>query len=367
LTTVLGITVVITILLSVLGILDSVAATSAAARLEIVGANPTRTIVTLDRLYPANARALRAIAASPAVGGVEASLRVAGTLQANGHSIPTIVELLNASSTQWHPSAIAGTALRSGGAGVLISDKAARDLGTSPGHTVTLRYPRPTAASSFTLARAPIRVAGIDGNPIRTFAFLDASQSRALGYDGAVNTLSVVAAPHVTQIALERVLIESRAAASVEPASAVPDVSRDRLNDFLRIFDVVEAISLGLALLIAFNAATISADERARDHATMFAFGLPVRAVVASASAESFLIGLLGTALAIVPGYALLGWIVRDYLERTYADFGMLVAVSPKSALVIAVVGVVAVALAPLLTIRALRRLDVPARLRTVE
>jgi len=367
LTTALGIAVVITILLAVLGILDSVSATSAAERKEIVGANPTRTIVTLDRLYPANARALRTIAASPAVGGVEASLRIAGTLEANGRSIPTIVELLSASSAQWHPSVVAGRALWSGATGVLIAAKAASDLGTSPGHTITLYYPRPAAASSFTLARTSIRILGIDGNPIRTFAFLDASESRALGYGGAVNTLSVVAAPHVTQVALERVLIRSGAVASVEPAAAVPDVSRDRLNDFLRVFDVVEVIALGLALLIAFNATTISADERARDHATMFAFGLPVRAVVASASAESLLIGLLGTALAIVPGYALLGWIVGDYLERTYTDFGMLVTVSPRSALVIVVVGVVAVALAPLLTIRALHRLDVPAKLRTVE
>jgi putative ABC transport system permease protein len=84
-------------------------------------------------------------------------------------------------------------------------------------------------------------------------------------------------------------------------------------------------------------------------------------------AAESFLIGLLGTAIAIVPGYVLLGWILRNYLEKTYPDLGLLTSISTTSAGVIVLVGVVAVALAPVLTIRALRHMDVPAKLRTIE
>ncbi len=364
--TMLGLAIVITILLAVLGILDSVSATSSAARREMLGSTPTRTIVTLDHLYRPKASQVKAISSLRAVGGVQASLRIAGTLREGPHAVPTIVELIGPRAVLWRPTIQAGSALAPGAPGILISAKAASDLGTRPGEAITFVYLRPTQGSSFRLAKASMRVLGIHGNPIRTFAFLDASQAKVLGYDGLVNTLSVVAARGASQGALERALF-TRRGVSVEPASAVPDVSRDRLNDFLSIFQVVEAIALGLALLIAFNATSISAEERARDHATMFAFGLPVRAVVAVAAAESCLIGLFGTAIAIVPGYALLGWILRNYLEKTYPDLGLLTSISTTSVGVIVLVGVVAVALAPLLTIRALRRMNVPAKLRTIE
>ena len=367
LTTVLAVTVVITILFAILGILDSVSATSNAVRREMLGSTPTRTIVTLDRLYRPNAAQLDAISSLSAVGGVQASLRLTGTLRNGRRTIPAIVELIRPRAALWHPTVRAGGYLRRGAPGILIAAKAASDLATGPGHTVSLLYPQPTGGSSFRLADTSIRVLGIHGNPIRTFAFLDSSQSTVLGYGGLVNTLSVVAARGVTQGKLERALFGRPGVLSVEPAAAVPDVSRDRLNDFRSIFRVVEAIALGLALLIAFNATSIGAEERARDHATMFAFGLPVRAVVGVAAAESFMIGLLGTAIAIVPGYALLDWIVHNYLEKTYTDLGLLVSFSTTSVVVISAVGVVTVALAPLLTIRTLRRLNVPAKLRTVE
>lgn len=170
-----------------------------------------------------------------------------------------------------------------------------------------------------------------------------------------------------SQARLERALFAAHGVASVEPASAIPDVSRDRLRDFIGVIHVVEGILLGLALLIAFNAASISAEERAREHATMVAFGLPIRSLIGVASAESLLSGLLGTLVAILPGYALLAWIVNGYLERTYPDLGVLISISAASTLVIVLVGVVAAGLAPLLTLRGLRRMNIAARLRTVE
>ena len=51
-----------------------------------------------------------------------------------------------------------------------------------------------------------------------------------------------------------------------------------------------------MALLIAFNASTINADERAREHATMFAYGVTVGRVVRGGVVEALIIGALGTA-----------------------------------------------------------------------
>lgn len=368
LTTVLGIAVVITILLAVLGILDSVSRTSAATRSAMVGSTPTLTVVTLDRVYRPGDPRLRALAALPGVGGVEPALRLSGILRSAGRSVPAIVELVSARGRLWRPRVLAGSPLAPGAPGILLAAKAESDLATATGDTVSFTYARPQGPrATLRAAAVRLRVRGIESDPIRTFAFLEASQGAALGYGAAVNTLLAVAAHGVSQQGLEQELLARPGVLSVEPAATVSDVSRDRLDDFLGIFHVVEMIALALALLIAFNATSIGADERARDHATMFAFGVPVRAVVAIAVAESFVIGMLGTALALLPGYALLDWIVHSYLERTYTDFGVLISISTGSALVLTVVGVVAVALAPLLTVRALRHMDVAAGLRTVE
>ena len=56
---------------------------------------------------------------------------------------------------------------------------------------------------------------------------------------------------------------------------------------------LAELAGLGLALLIAFNTANLNAEERARDHATLFDYGVTVRRAVANLSAEGLLLGLL--------------------------------------------------------------------------
>jgi hypothetical protein len=50
---------------------------------------------------------------------------------------------------------------------------------------------------------------------------------------------------------------------------------RDFLDEFVLVPRVVEGAMLLMALLIAFNAASINMDERAREHATMFASAYP--------------------------------------------------------------------------------------------
>ena len=365
--TVLSVGVVITILIAILGILDSVSATSTAGRRAMVGSNPTLTIATLDRLYPRNGARLRAMASLPAAGASAPSLRLSGTLRHGRRDVPVVMELVPSSSPVWRPTVRAGRTLSPGAGGILISAKAATDLSVGVGGTVLVAYLRPLNGGGLVPARVSLRVRGIDSNPIRAFAYLDSGRAATLGYGDLVNTLTSRAAPGVSQSALERGLFSAPGVASVEPASAVPDVSRDRLNDFIGIVRVVEAILLGLALLIAFNASSISGEEAAREHATMFAFGLPIRSVLGVAAAESMLAGVLGTLVAIIPGYALLHWIIASYLEPTYPDLGILVSISPASVATIVLVGVAAVALAPLLTVRRLRRMNIPAALRTVE
>ena len=75
---------------------------------------------------------------------------------------------------------------------------------------------------------------------------------------------------------------------------------------------------------------------------------------------EGFVLGLLATVLAIGLGYALLLWILRVVLPESVPDIGVQLAVDIPAMAVILAAGIAVIALAPALTVRKLRRMDVP-------
>jgi len=155
--------------------------------------------------------------------------------------------------------------------------------------------------------------------------------------------------------------------ASVQPVGSTARVFRDLIDDFLGILGIVQLAVVGLALLIAFNSASISADERARENATMFAFGVPVRTVLRMAVVEGLVIGLIGTVVGLGLGRIVLQWLVDVLLPGTIPDITVSIALSAETFAKAFGMGVVAVGLAPLLTARRLMRMDVPSTLRVVE
>jgi putative ABC transport system permease protein len=122
-----------------------------------------------------------------------------------------------------------------------------------------------------------------------------------------------------------------------------------------------------MALLIAFNATAINADERAREHATMFAHGVTVARVARGSVVEALVIGALGTVAGVAAGHALLSWIVNTNMPETMPDIGTLTSIEPLTYALAVVAGTVVVAAAPLLTLRRLRRTDISATLRVME
>lgn len=124
-----------------------------------------------------------------------------------------------------------------------------------------------------------------------------------------------------------------------------------------------------LALLIAVNSASISVDERAREHATMMAFELRPRALLGMAAVESVAAGAGGTVVGLAGGALLLRWVVQVQLGETLPDLvaSPYVALSTVGTTFLLGVVVVVVGLAPLLTARRVTRTDVPSRLRVIE
>ena len=363
--TLLGIAAAIVVLIGVVGMVDSFFATIDAGDRELGKTSPDRLAVGLDFFYTDSSPQVTNVEQSPLVGAAEPYLELPSTVEANGKKIDSFVDLLDFRSRLWHPTIHDGVTVD--GPGIVLSQTAAEDLGVHPGETVTLRHPRRDGPTSYQLVRTKIPVVGTNPIPLRAVAFMDIHDASLMNLDGITNSLRVNPAPGVTDAAVKRGLFGQPGVASVQPVSAYTATIRDQLQSSLDILRIVEAAVLLLALLIAFNSASINADERAREEATMFAFGLRLRTVLRVGTVESMVIGVLGTAVGLVVGWFLLDWLVTTLLPQTFPDLGLITAVSGATWLTAVGLGVLAVTIAPLLTSRKLRRMDIPSTLRVME
>ncbi len=364
--TAIGIGAVVTVVVAFLGFVDSFVATVDRSEAEVAQANPGRVMVTLEQFERPESKLPSSIANAPGVAAADAWLRIPGKLTGE-ETFDAAITALDFGNDVWSPTITQGAAPGVGEPGIVISEKAAGDLGVGVGDQVTVSYPVRGPDGGYTEQRAPLSVAGLDPDPFRNFAFVDRSLLGAAGLGDVVNEVAVTPKPGVDADQISRELFGTPGIASVEAATATAEFVRDRLDDFVGVLQLTVAFALALALLIAFNSASISADERARENATMLAFGTSVRRTVLLAVGENLIIGTLGTLAGLLGGILVIGWVVNATLPETIPDLGLVVTISPGSMLIAALVGGVAVTLAPLLTVRRLRRMDVPSTLRVVE
>ena len=365
--TALGIGAVVTVVVAFLGFVDSFRATVDRSQAEVAQSNPDRIGISLEGFESIHGRAVRTVEHARGVAAVEPWLTLPATLESAHGSFDAAVSMLDFNSALWHPTVVAGQAPAAGEPGIVIAEEAARDLGVGVSDQVTIAHPVRSPDGSFGEARTPVKVIGLHPDPFRIYAYVDRSQASAIGMGGLTNELAVQPREGASAAAISRELFGTPGIASVERATATTEFVGDRLDDFIGVLRITVGFALALALLIAFNSTTISADERARENATMLAFGVPVRGAVGLAVGESLLTGLLGTLLGLGGGLLVIGWVVNQTLPDTLPDLGLVVSIGGGSILVAALVGVIAVALAPLLTARRLRRMDVPSTLRVVE
>jgi putative ABC transport system permease protein len=364
--TALGIGAAVTTLVAILGMLDSFSATLDRHDREVLGAHPDRVLVGLDGLSAEDGPSVEAVRSASSVGRVAPVLRTGATVHAtNGEGFDVLLEAVDLDSDVWSPTVAEGTP-GDGAGGIVLARKAADDLAVGPGDVVTLEHPV-RQDDAFVLVQTPIEVAGVHPNPFRFTAYVDRSLLADFGVPGAVNSLYVLpAAGHDVEDVQEE-LFGLEGVASVQPLAAASQVVKDSLDDFAEVFRVLQVFIVVLALLIAYNAASINADERARERATLFAFGLPLRRVLALETAEGAFLGALGTAVGVAVGLLVVRWVIATTVSSTMPEIGMDVAVSGGTVVAAVLLGVVAVAVAPLLTVHRLRHMDIPGTLRVVE
>ena len=363
--TALGVGAAIAAMIGLVGLLDSLSATLDRGERETVQDRPERTAVELDGFVPLDAEVLAAVQAAEPVARAEPVLRFPGMLAVPGTEIAAMVEVLDLGSPIWHPSSIE-RAPPGNLPSIVVAEKAAEDLGLAAGDTVVLRHPRPTGPDAFEVASTRLRIVGVHPGPLRPLAYVEMSDAGELGLAGIANGLQVVPAADASVGDVQRALFKVPGVASVQSVDTMVVVLRDLIDQFTGIIQAVEVFVALLALLVAFNTASINVDERAREHATMFAFGLRLRTLVRMTGVEGLVVGFAGAVLGVGLGILALGGLLRVAVADS-PEVGVVASLAPGTILLAVGIGVVAAVTAAILSARRLQRMDVPSTLRVME
>lgn len=364
--TALAIGASITTMVFTIGLIDSFVRTMDDTEAELTRGATSRSEVELETFLPVGAPQVAGIAAVPEVSSVEAGLRLFGTMGTGEDEVDLIIDLLDFRTARWTPTLTQGDVDQVLGGGIVLSRKAADDLGLSIGDMVTLNHPQ-REGLSYRMVDSTVTVAAVHPSPMRFSAYFDLGQAELFGLTGLTNLVQVTAADGVTDAELQRAVFGLPGVGSVQSVTAGTTLFKDALAEYFGVLRVAELIVLALALLIAFNATSISVDERAREHATMQAFGLRSRTVLALVTVETVLVGALGTGIGIIVGRGLLGWMTDTQMDQTVPDVGVVPYVSAGTLVIALLLGIGAVAIAPLFTARRVRGVDIPSTLRVVE
>lgn len=357
-----GIAMAVTLLIITIGMLDSMRATLAIGRQEHLQDVEDRMLVTLEGPVPAGQ-----LPNFPQVANAEPLLTLPGTVSGpSGQTFDVIVQLMELENDLWAPTVLREDS-RVQGPAVLIAKKAARDLGVEVGDTITLKHPFRETALAYRMKESQVQVRGIHGDVLRFYVYMDIEDAGLMNLAGLVNGLQINPAPGVERTELQRQLSRVPAVASVRSVSTMVDVFDELIEMAAGMFSISQYVALLLAFLIAFNTTSLNVEERRREIATMFAFGTPVRTVIRMAVVENLLGGILSTICGIGVGWVVLNQLLGARVETMVPEFGLLVRIGLPTLATVALFGLLAVALTPLLTVRKLVRMDLPSTLRVVE
>ncbi len=363
--TVLGLGASVTVLVGFLGLTDSVHDAIDTAEYEAMAGSPDRILVGLNGFHLTNSPAVAAVADAESVGRAEATLSLYGSLRSREVEIDTSLELTDLEGGAWAPTFTTG-AVGEGG-GVIITDKAARDLGVSVGDTIVLHHPKRQGLMSYTMVESELPVLGTHPYPLRGLTYMDSGDAGIFNLAGITNALTLEPSSSATVADVQRELFDMESVASVVAVRVITESVRNAFDEVLGVIDVMAVAVLLLVLLIAFNTASINLESRAREHATMFAYGVKVRTALRIAATEGLVLGVAATVLGIAGGSTMVWWITSEVLGNTMPDVALGVVLRPLTLALTAGLGILAVTVAPVLTVRRMRRMDLPGTLRLVE
>lgn len=379
---ILGIATAVIMLVLFWGLIDTFAATIHQGEHAMLSRSANRLTVNLNSYYPTNHPLVQNLLAlttedgEPLFAAAETGLLLGGHLRGDDEAgdveaSATTLEYFDADSPIWTPTLLAGE-LRTdvdtqARPGLIISQKMAEDWGLQVGDTAVLEHPHLEGGTAVNLAETEVIISGIHDNPIRGFSYISRDQPPFTGLEAATNVLTFVPAPGVTMAEARHILFAQPGVAAVQPVAEMVSAFNDILELFTGFLRLIQGVVLLLAFLIAYNATTINMDDRIREIATMFAFGLPPRTALWMQMGENLLLGLMGTAVGLLLGWPLLQRFMAARMESQLDNIGLVVAVAPETLWLIVLMIAGVVALTPLVNYRRLRRINIPNTLRVME
>ena len=364
--TCMAIGAVVAVMVTMLGLLNSFTDTLSRIEAETAGDSPDRVEVTFGAFHREDSPVVQSVIGAAAAARAEVGIRVGAALAANGAEFPVLLRLSDLDGGLWRPGVLEGS-LDSGAPGIAISKTAADALGAGVGDAVSLRHPASNGAGGFVPRETTLPIIAIHAHPTRTNVLADIDDRAALGLDGLANFVQALPAPGAGVDGLKREAFALPGVGSVQKATVASEALADQFAQYTGILAFIVAVVAVLAMLIAYNTASIGMDERRREHATMFAYGVRVRAVLGMAMLESAVLGAISTLLGLVGGYLLLRWVVAALMPGAFADMGIETVLTPTALATVAAVGILSAAVAPALAVGKLARMDIPSTLRVME
>lgn len=358
---ILGLAAVMTAVISVLAMVDSIGASADAQRSALLAQSPNRLEVSLTSTVPAGSDAVRRVSDMSGVAKSETRLSLGMEATANGHASQLLVSSYEPSSGVWHPATESGSLSTRG---TLLSSRAADNLGVGVGDEITLNVPvinaggKPTGAGQHRL-----RVAGIHSNPVTPFAYANQETMNSLGLSGIANEIDIVPDPGAAPT-IQRTLFGAPGVASVTSVQTEAEALENAVNEFTGAIRIVVFMTLALGLLVAFTSASLTLDERRREFATLFAFGVTRGSSRTIALWENLTVGVFGTFAGVLLGLAVGWWTVNSLLKESFPELGLNLHLSGGSLALALSLGLGATAVAAILAFRRVGRMDVPSTLR---
>ena len=179
-----------------------------------------------------------------------------------------------------------------------------------------LSHPVRGGLLSYHMENTQIAVVGVHDNPLRMQAYMSLNQADLMGLGGFANALELYPASGVSPEDVRRTLFEQPGIASVQAVGDIADGLEEAIELIQTIMLLMQGVVVVLAFLIAFNSTSINVDERVREIATMFAFGLPVRTATRMQAVENLITGVFGTILGVGFGYLAIVWMVEGQIAE---------------------------------------------------
>ena len=369
--TMLGIAGVIGVMTSVLGMVDSFTLTLDKATSESSIKESPRIEVVFNSFQPVDAAIFTYLKDKQGVSKIQPVIQFAGTAKnkdANNSDIEInlLTTIIDFQNTMWRPTLVSGKYPEEPNE-MLISSAAAKSLEVTSGDQVLVNHPIITVQGSPGFLETQFTISGIHPHPFRAYSYMVPSQTKESGMYGLAGGVWIQTDQSADLDNIQTDLYSITGVSSVQESGINDRAMKEELKGQMDILKIVQFIVLFLALLIAFNTASINMDDRAREHATIMAFGLPVGKIMLMSIIESATLGLLASILGLGIGFLLLDYFINTVFASALPEIGMYLAVSTSTYATTIILGVFAVGIAPIFAIRKLTKANIPSTLRILE